>query len=84
MTPFQQILGAAFDNLPVSVQALHALSSSAHTSGREPKSPQQPIPPHGCSAGLPRLTGESANRSSFILSNASAGLPERLLQISRN
>jgi len=34
MTPFQQILGAAFDNLPVPVRALHALSSSAHTSGR--------------------------------------------------
>jgi hypothetical protein len=34
MTPFQQILGAAFDNLPVPVRALHSLSSSAHTSGR--------------------------------------------------
>jgi hypothetical protein len=34
MTPFQDILGADFDILPVPVRALHALSSSAHTSGR--------------------------------------------------
>jgi hypothetical protein len=34
MTPFQRILGAAFDTLPAPVRALHALSASVHTAGR--------------------------------------------------
>jgi len=34
MTPFQRILGAAFDTMPAPVRALHALSTDVHTSGR--------------------------------------------------
>lgn len=33
MTPFQRILGAAFDDLPAPVRALHGLTIDAHTAG---------------------------------------------------
>ncbi|MCW2237666.1 DUF4166 domain-containing protein [Azospirillum canadense] len=33
MTPFQRILGAAFNDLPAPVRVLHALTTSVHTAG---------------------------------------------------